>query len=106
MASMRLLRRWAINACLSREAGKCRNAAGTQRFLEVHGALAGSPSSGHPYQRVQGPCRGYCAVQAQNADPIIRSPFPDIAIPSDVSLIEHLFDDFGRYGTLTALVSS
>ena len=36
---------------------------------------------------------------------VFRSPYHDLALPNDVSLVGHLFDDFGRYGQLTALVS-
>ncbi|KAK2172809.1 hypothetical protein NP493_926g01032 [Ridgeia piscesae] len=39
-----------------------------------------------------------------SVEPVVRSPFVDVPIPSDVSLVGHMFDDFGRYGNFTALI--
>ena len=40
-----------------------------------------------------------------DAGHIVPSPFQDLALPSDISLMGHLFDDFGQYGDITAVVS-
>ena len=98
MASVRLLRRVALADLRTRlsknmnSEASCGVAMGgrwTQRSVAGFGQLslfssaAARPDAGH----------------------IISSPFKDLALPSDVSLMGHLFDDFGRYGDITAVVS-
>ncbi|KAI0210845.1 4-coumarate--CoA ligase 1 [Lamellibrachia satsuma] len=101
MAAVRLVQSWPLGAWSIRQARNVRSAACRQSYRDSSFDVKGS----HPVPCWRQHCRNYSAAAAQsNADPIIRSPFRDLTIPSDVSLIGHMFDDFGRYGNLTALV--
>lgn len=51
--------------------------------------------------------QGSIGKQQQNAQPnfVVRSPYPDIEIPDDVSLPHLMINSLPKYGNATALVS-
>ena len=96
MASVRLLRRVSLAELRSRLRRNAKNEA----FCGVAGGgwLTTRRASGR-----QAPHSSVAA--GSDSGHVVRSPYQSLALPHDVSLMEHLFDDFGRYGQLTALVS-
>ena len=96
MASVRLLRRVSLAELRSRLRRNAKND-------ECCGVAGGGWLT---TRRASGRQAPHSSVAAgSDSGHVVRSPYQSLALPNDVSLMGHLFDDFGRYGQLTALVS-
>ena len=96
MGSVRLLRRVAV--------AEMRTSLARNTNSEASCCVA-SKWARHPAAELRQVSPFSSAAARPDAGHIVRSPFQDLMLPSDVSLMGHMFDDFGRYGDLTAVVS-